>query len=244
MNRLEAVTYRIPDFSSSRRMTGDDAGMAESLVRITDAALPIPEFRRALQGLKRVGDDASYWRTFWFPLGDRPANVVEALVPLLRRRLPPAQKRLVGVEWWIGRMRTHDVPLDFHHDRDLKLFEETGELRHPVWSSVLFFTQVKGGSLFVTNQQLVQRRGELVLSPAEPTAFGRAQPKPNRYAVFPGELFHGVLDARDQVPDEPLPEREGELRLSLVVNWWDEPPRGVKSWAASRAYRALSLAGD
>jgi hypothetical protein len=43
-----------------------------------------------------------------------------------------------GVEWWLSRMWTHDVRVDFHRDRDERLALAGGPARHPRLSSVLF----------------------------------------------------------------------------------------------------------
>ena len=212
------------------------------LLRPFDPALPERLFAAAHARLLRVGPAATYWRTFWYPLGSPATNVVEALIPSLQTHLPASTHRVIGVEWWIGRMHTTRVPLDFHHDRDLQLFERTGRLRHPIWSSVLFFNRVRGGSLLVTDQRLVRRGGALVLRPAEAGQFASIRPARNRFVVFPGDCFHGVLDANDAVPSGRMPGPPGRPRLTLIVNWWDRPPAGVRSWAESRAYRALGFA--
>jgi len=206
-----------------------------SLIHHQDAAVPDALFQQVRHGLERVGTNATYWRTFWFPFGE-PSNVIEQLALALRPSVPGLH---AGVEWWLGRMHTTNVPLDFHHDRDLALFEETGRLRHPTWSSVYFLNAVTGGSLFVTDQKLRRRRQELRLVPSVPRDFATVRPAPNRFVRFPGNLLHGVLDANDHPPSGRLPAREGTLRLSVVLNWWPKPPRNVPQWRHTRAYRAL-----
>ena len=54
------------------------------------------------------------------------------------------------------------------------------------------------------------------------------KPRRNRYAIFAGNLFHGVLGGA-----------KGRLRVTLVVNYWDRRPTGVPTWRESGAYRAL-----
>lgn len=214
--------------------------MTEPLVVVADDAAPEALFRRALAGVRAVGEDATYWKTFWFPL-DAPATCLpEALALALRGRVPD-RERLVGVEWWLGRMRTTDVPLDFHHDRDLALFEHSGRVSHPLWSSVFFLNAVRGGSLFVTDQRLVRRGEEYRLVPPEATRFATARPGPNRFVRFPGKYLHGVLDARDQVPHGRLPGTPARPRLSIVLNWWTRRPRGVVRWQAALGYPELAL---
>jgi hypothetical protein len=215
--------------------------MRQPLVQIVDGAVPRALFLRARRKLQQVGSAATYWKTFWFPWGE-PTNVVEELALALRVHLPAPADAIIGAEWWIGRMRATNVPLDFHHDRDLELFEQTGRLRHPRWSSVLFFNRVRGGSLFITDQRLVRRGQGYRLSPGEPEQFATARPDANRFALFPGDRLHGVLDANDEVPHGRLRGPPGRVRLSLVFNWWEAAPRGVRPWAESRSYRALRSA--
>ena len=207
-----------------------------ALLTVIDDAVPAALLARARRKIAGLGDEISYWKTFWFELGE-PSNVVEELALALRPRVP--LKRLAGVEWWIGRMRTTHVPLDFHHDRDLALFEEEGRIAHPTRSSVLYFNAVKGGSLALTDQRLKRRGDELVLVPRIARSFDSVRPKPNRFVHFDGRLLHGVLDANDQVPGDAPLEGRGEWRLSLVFNWWTTRPRGLRTFVESRRYRAL-----
>ncbi len=208
------------------------------LVARHDDALPSPLFQGVLRAMERIGAKADYWRTFWYPLATEPRNQVEAIARTLQSRVPEGE-RIAGVEWWLGRMNTRDVPLDFHHDRDLSLFEQTGRLAHPKWSSVLYLNEVTGGSLVVTDQRLLRRGEELRLSPPEAGSSDVVRPAANRFVVFPGNLFHGVLDADDAVPHGTLAGK-AEWRLSVVLNWWTRKPRGVRRWSASDAYPELS----
>lgn len=213
------------------------------LLRVLEPAVDARAFRDARRALEAVGARASYWKTFWFPLDASPTSQTERLALQLRQHLPDGSG-LLGVEWWIGRMDPRDVPLDFHHDRDLALFEQTGRLAHPRYSSVLFFNRVRGGSLFVTDQRLRRRGDVLTLSPAQPRQYATARPGPNRFAIFPGNLLHGVLDARDQVPDRPLDLPPGPMRLSVVFNWWVRRPRDVPLFSERRVYRELALSAS
>jgi hypothetical protein len=211
--------------------------MTDPLLTVVDDAVPPPLFRKVRDGVVGVGRAATYWKTFWFPLGEA-ACLPEALALALRPHVP--LERVAGVEWWLGRMRTTNVLLDFHHDRDLALFERTGRLAHPAWSSVLFLNRTVGGSLFVTDQKLVRRGDELRLSPAEPRDHATVRPAPNRFVLFPGNLLHGVLDADDRVPTRRLPRREGDERWSVVLNWWTRRPLEVPQWRETRRYRSLA----
>ena len=65
-------------------------------------------------------------------------------------------------------------------------------------------------------------------------------PRANRYAVFDGDLFHGVLDARGRTPGRRLPGPRGRLRVTLVVNFWDRRPTAVPGWREGRKLRKLA----
>ena len=64
-------------------------------------------------------------------------------------------------------------------------------------------------------------------------------PRRNRYAIFAGNLLHGVLDARGRTPGKRVQGARGRLRLTLVVNYWDRRPTGVPTWIESGVYRGL-----
>lgn len=202
---------------------------------MVEPAIPAPLFSRARRAIARLGNERlreSYFTTFWLP---RDAQPVHALEEAVRALEPLAQAGpCAGFEWWIGRSYTNAVPIGFHFDQDVKAARK---LRHPLVSSVLFFNRVRGGQLAITDQR-PGPRGEP--QPAQPGQLQAIAPRANRYAIFPGDLFHGVLDARGQTPGpRRLPGPSGRLRVTLVVNYWAARPTGVPTFAESRAYRAL-----
>src|SRR5262249_58952966 len=69
-----------------------------------------------------------------------------------------------------------------------------------------------------------------------------APPRRNRYALFAGNLLHGVLDARGRTPGRPMKGPPGRMRVTLVVNFWDRRPTDVPTWAKSGLYRSLRSA--
>ncbi len=206
------------------------------LVRVTDGALPEPLVQKARRAIARLGAQRlreSYFTTFWLPRGEAPAHAVEEVVQALWRLAVPG-RRCAGAEWWIGRTYTTEVPVGFHFDQDVKA---PGPLRHPLLSSVFFFNRVRGGQLAVTDQR-AGPRGQP--QPARPRTLQAVAPRRNRYAVFDGALFHGVLDARSRTPGRKLPGPRGRLRVALVVNFWQRRPAGVPEWRSSRLYRPLA----
>jgi len=202
-------------------------GGSQALVRVIDAALPAALVRRARAAISRLGRErlhSSYFTTFWLPRGGAPAHALEEAVLALWKLARP--RGCAGAEWWIGRSHTTRVPVEFHFDQDVK-----GRLRrHPRLSSVFFFNPVRGGQLAVTDQ---------VPGGGTATRLETIAPRRNRYAVFAGNLLHGVLDARGRSPGRRLPGPAGRLRVTLVVNYWERRPAEVPTWNESGIYRSL-----
>ena len=113
-------------FSGSCRST------VEPLVQLTESALPerpVPPPAAARGGAGLRAPAHTYQTTFWYDFGE-PANVVEEAILALRPRVV-GRRRIAGVEWWLSRMSTTDVRVDFHQDRDEKLALRTGQAGAP-----------------------------------------------------------------------------------------------------------------
>ena len=174
----------------------------------------------------------TYETTFWYDFGP-PASLIEEMVVGVRPLLPP--NAVAGVEWWLSRMYTEQVRVDFHRDRDERRSLQGGGLRHPRFSSVLFLNRVKGGALAVTRQRPEPRHPCCAPLPLDADLVA---PRPNRLVWFDGHLTHGVLDANNQIP-RAFPRARGELRLSVVMNWWGVRPRAVPTFEEAGVYSAL-----
>lgn len=202
-------------------------------------ALEVKAFRRLARAVRDLGTErlrSTYQTTFWFDLKAPPACLSEAAALALKPKLP-AGRRIVGVEWWLSRMRTTDVRVDFHQDRDEKFALRTGKLIHPRWSSVFFLNRTKGGLLAVTDA-LPNEDNES--KAPDRVDFDLVAPAPNRFVIFEGHLTHGVLDAKNQIPSGRLPGAP-PLRLAVIFNWWHRRPEGVPAWSETRLYRSLAL---
>jgi len=213
-------------------------GRPPPLVEVVDVALPEALFRRLRESVRRLGTQGirrTYETTFWFELDAAPAAVPELAAQSLAARFHRRGAR--GVEWWLSRMWTHDVRVDFHRDRDERLALAGGPDRHPRASSVLFLNRVRGGALVVTAQPPDPRNPALVPLPLEADLVG---PRPNRLALFEGRMTHGVLDAGNGLPVSRLPER-GELRLTLIMNGWARRPHAVPTFEDAGVYAALRI---
>ncbi len=191
--------------------------------------------RVRLLGSKRLRQ--TYQTTFWFDLR-APASIVEVAILEIRPLLPIGDA-IAGVEWWLSRMRTTDVRVDFHRDRDERLALTHGRIVHPRLSAVLFVNRVRGGLLAVTRQSPW---------PGNPSCAPRkvdwelVRPRPNRLAFFPGNLTHGVLDANNQIPGGRIPGK-GRLRTAVIMNFWNRRPMNVPIFSARGHYRALAIRG-
>jgi hypothetical protein len=224
------------------RATGGAAGYAAGvippspLVRVVDRALPAALFARLARAVRGLGTEnlrRTYQTTFWFDLGS-PAALPEVAILALR---PNVAGDFAGAEWWLSRMRTSDVGVDFHRDRDEARFARAGETVHPARSSVLFLNRCRGGLLVVCDEPPCEA------NPArapEPLDGDLVRPWPNRFAVFRGDATHGVLDANGDVPHRRL-AKATPLRLAIAINWWKRRPEGVPSFADTRRYPALRL---
>jgi len=208
-----------------------------SHLQLHDPALPDRDFTRLWRRVRALRSERlrqTYQTTFWFDLGT-PSNVVEETILALRPRVP-LKGRIAGVEWWLSRMRTTDVQVDFHQDRDEKLALRGGPLVHPRFTSLLFMNRVRGGALAVTSAPPCEDNPSLA---PDTDDFDLISPKPNRFVCFRGDLTHGVLDARNQIPDGKLPG-SSRLRVTLVMNWWHQRPTDLPTFAESRVYRSLA----
>jgi hypothetical protein len=205
------------------------------LLSVVDGALPPGLFARLARAVRALGSENlrdTYQTTFWFDLGE-PASVVEEAVLALRGYYP---RRIAGVEWWLSRMRTSDVRVDFHQDCDEILLRRGGPLVHPARSSILFLNRCRGGLLAVTRDPPSDVNPSR--APDDLGALDLVRPWPNRLAHFPGGLTHGVLDANGAVPLRRL-RPATSLRLAVAVNAWRTRPTGVPSFAGAGHYASL-----
>lgn len=208
-----------------------------SLLEFHEDALPRSQFQALCRKVVGLGSErlrSTYQTTFWFGL-DRPECVVEEAALALRAHVK--LRGVVGVEWWLSRMKTTNVQVDFHVDRDEKLALRTGRIVSPRWSSVFFLNRSVGGLLAVTAAPPVE---ENVAKAPSVMDFDLAAPRPNRFVVFRGSLTHGVLDARNEIPSRRLRMDVG-VRHAIIFNWWQRRPEGVPTFAESRVYRSLAV---
>ena len=191
-------------------------------------AMPLPLFRRLVRAVRAVGtermeDMGSYNTTFWFPRDAKPTNIVEECVSKLCVQVRPGP-RCIGMEWWLGRLK-YGESLPFHTDRDRSLRKQTGVIVHPLWSSILYLNRFPSSPTVVFDQVLSPDGKSWV--PPEPKLGRTLAAIPNDYAVFRGDLRHGVVANGSQQKPNVRSARTGkspELRLTLLVNYWERRP--------------------
>lgn len=196
--------------------------------KLFNDALPGPLFDPLVRAVRAVGTErmegmGTYNTTFWFPLDAQPSNIVEECVSQLHRLVHPGP-RCIGMEWWLGRLKYGEA-LRFHVDRDRSLNKQTGETVHPLWSSILYLNRFPSSPTVVLDQVLSPDGKSWV--PPEPTWRQTLDAVPNHYAVFRGDLRHGVVAnaAEHEAPGGAgQPEESPELRLTLLINYWDRRP--------------------
>jgi hypothetical protein len=177
-------------------------------------AFPESHFRRLLQEGFRF-----YQTTFWYPLDRGAENLFESIVDRLRPLAQPSPS-VIGVEWWFSVTLTNSTPqwlLPCHFDRNNLDEKELQKIRHPETASVLFLTSAPYGELVVTDQVLTDKGAH----PQQPKDMRFIRPKANRYAAFPGHLYHGVIGRMWR------PVKDTKLRITMAVNWWTKPPEAA-----------------
>ncbi|MBM4259373.1 MAG: hypothetical protein FJ147_26170 [Deltaproteobacteria bacterium] len=158
-----------------------------------------------------------YHTTFWYPLERAPENIFESIASSLKPLANPAAN-VIGVEWWFSVLLTNATPqwlLPYHFDRNDLDEKDLHKLKYPDRSSVLFLNTVPYGELVVTDQVLTERGAR----PRQPQEMRFIRPSRNQYAVFPGNLHHGVIGRMWR------PVKTTKLRISMAVNWWTEQPK-------------------
>ncbi len=195
-------------------------------ISLFEEALPGSLFERLTRAIRSIGKQRrrrTYNTTFWFPLGASPTNVAEEAIVELVKLANPAPECL-GIEWWLGRL-DHGKQLDFHFDRDLTLYNKTGQFVNPLHGSILYLNSFPSSPTVVLDQ-IPSADGSSKI-PEKPKYTQAIEAVSNRYMVFPGNLLHGVIPNKGRSKlDKFLAKgfKSSEMRLSLLVNYWDRRP--------------------
>jgi hypothetical protein len=145
----------------------------------------------------RPGDGGTHWYSL-----DAPARLLfEQVIQHLRTFVPRAHE-IIGAEWWL-RATTTDTGFPFHFDRDEGI---RTSIVSPDLATILYLSNAGGPTVIL--DATPSRR-------SAPKAGIAVDPRPGRFAMFPGTLLHGVLPG----PPSRWP------RVTMLVNWWRSVPR-------------------
>lgn len=196
-----------------------------TLIMSTPSALP-PQVLNNLHNAvaaatepDRTGGESPYHYTFWYSLSDAASNVVEALVRdhLVDHISTDVRAKATGVEWWLGRLAPpYAANFEFGIHRDRGRNPVTGALDFPLLSCVMYLTSVNDGLLLVFSGKpgLDDTTSEFLF------------PQANVFVQFSSNLWHVIASRRSlgiELPDT-IDAFEGQLRLSVQVNWWPYRP--------------------
>lgn len=193
-------------------------------IRVVNSALPVNRFEQLARVFPQrhfehlVEQKFPFYRTtFWLPLNRDPENVFEAVAFSLKDVADPSSD-VIGIEWWFSVLLTNATPqwlLRCHFDRNDLTEKDTRRLTHPEKASVLFLNAVPYGELVITDQVLTAKGKR----PRQPREMRFIEPRKNRYAIFPGHLYHGVIGRMWR------PREDTQLRISMAVNYWTGKPK-------------------
>ena len=193
-------------------------------INLFQDALPTALFERLVRAIETVGVErmegmGSYSTTFWVPFGAMPTNILEQCIWKLWDLVQPGPQ-CIGMEWWLGRLKRGES-LAFHTDRDRSLRKQTGQIVHPLWSSILYLNRFPSSPTIVLDQVLSPDGKSWIPPKAESSTSLEAIP--NHYVAFRGDLRHGVV-GNGTAPQTGETAPAPELRLTLLVNYWDRRP--------------------
>ena len=133
--------------------------------------------------------------SWWYDVRSKPTNAVEQLI---HDHLLPctgdARASIVGAEWWTHtRVAGRNLGHQLHYDTEERVLEDTGDVVHPLLSSVCYLSGgggAGGGPTVVFDQVVDDEAG---------TARGwLATPLDRGFLTFPGNRLHGVLPGPPQ----------------------------------------------
>eukprot|EP00931_Biecheleriopsis_adriatica_P003923 TRINITY_DN105670_c0_g1_i1.p1 TRINITY_DN105670_c0_g1~~TRINITY_DN105670_c0_g1_i1.p1 ORF type:complete len:452 (+),score=84.66 TRINITY_DN105670_c0_g1_i1:11-1366(+) len=171
-------------------------------------------------------------KTFWLPEGHAPRNAIEAAIARLRPFAEHAfnatneskdiASSWLGCEYWV-RVQTNRRGVAIHYDMDVPA-KQRDTIFLPAVSSILYLGSdgeaLLPGPTVILSQRPSYAAGVVSHEPAVPRRGKFIWPRRGRYAVFPGNLHHGVM-----------PSNDDGRRVTVLVNWWrdhrPQPPSCV-----------------
>eukprot|EP00667_Euglena_gracilis_P009132 EG_transcript_9267 len=203
-------------WSCLNRPPAAERPLAEAPVKFYPNALPEDLWRRLAEFF---APGAPYWKEtdydhrgyfgFWYDVAQPPTNAVECLVQKLLP-LTGRQAEVVGTEWWVNtRLAERDMGHQLHYDTEAESISATGQVPHPILSSVSYLagTTVAGPTVVL----------DQVVDGPEATRGWIVRPKPGAFMTFPGDRLHGVLPV---CPDPSAAGHPATQRVTLMIGFW------------------------
>eukprot|EP00127_Corallochytrium_limacisporum_P002660 Clim_evm96s134 gene=Clim_evmTU96s134 len=210
-------------------------GEGNDPVRIFDGAQP----ETLAHGmLKAFGDDSSFWNVtryyqrnggataFYahkpFPKpGEKGRNLVHQLAEQMMAYMEPdVRDKIMGIEWWVHKRPRHrKMKVMSGHPLHFDVDEETndgGTTYHPIWSSVTFVEGDVGGQTIVTEWD---SHRDFKNEAETPHGAYMVSAQDNRFVLFRGSLYHGVLPGFPEDLEEGGQGVRGQ-RITLLINFW------------------------
>ncbi|MCB0309016.1 MAG: hypothetical protein KDD48_06555 [Bdellovibrionales bacterium] len=148
---------------------------------------------------------------FWYSFKGSPTNLFEQLIRYLRKIARPGSE-CIGAEWWVHSYAS-DWKKNFHFDRDEYAYLNTSKWIHPKFGSIVYVSD-SGGPTVILDQRVDPKKG---LIPEQAKKGTLIYPKKNQFAIFAGNLRHGVYPAEFQ-------SKNGSNRITFLINWWHRKP--------------------
>lgn len=194
--------------------------------------------RTSCEWARRVAMGLECQPNFWVPReviedegegrGDGE-RIVKRLYRVIKKYLDVVEEKegrvWVGAEYW-AQVYKGGRGLAFHVDKDEYAMKHRREMINPLYSSVLYLTGE--GSLqspTVITDEHYDENLQIMVPKDFPTESALVFPKENRYCIFDGRCGHGVLDTNT--------DREDDVRITFLVNWWEVKPESVERCEAS-----------
>lgn len=217
----------------------DDVFSVSELIQLDTAARHVDRFLK----------DQATSSTIWYARDRAPRNDIEAAIS----RLEPLVKSfaannglcdmscLNGCEYWV-RFQTNRRGVASHYDMDVGS-KRRGKVLLPVVSSILYLTgagessSIGAGPTVVLSQRpssaALSNKGDIEHAPSIPSVGEFVWPRRGRYAVFEGNLHHGVMPADDD-----------DQRVTVLVNWWLTPNMSPRHSNCAQAYEHETFAAS
>ena len=153
--------------------------------------------------------------TWWQPKSEPRRFSIEQMIEIIGKMdFPEGMPRnILGAEYWIQERRG-DEDGGFHYDKDESAASNKQRMIFPSLSTITYLTD--GGAPTMVLNQTTNQFGNTEV-PAVPTEGWLSFPETGKHLWFRGTAQHGV-------PGSLCQHKCDEMRLVLLINWWDHAP--------------------